>query len=116
MTGDPTAIETLLRRERLVVVGGLLLITALAWGWVLIGSGTGMSAMSMTTWRFPPPIHVAMVENWTIGYALVMFFMWWIMMIAMMTPSAFNFLMLIQCKSNNHLYSIFEVKTGKQFI
>lgn len=29
-----------------------------------------------------------MVQNWSIGYAVVMFFMWWIMMIAMMTPSA----------------------------
>ena len=42
----------------------------------------------MTTWQFPPPVRPSMIETWTPGYALVMFFMWWIMMIAMMTPSA----------------------------
>ena len=94
MTGETTAVETLLRRERLVVVGGLLLITALAWCWVLIGSGTGMSAISMTTWRFPPPAHGSLVENWSVGYTLVMLFMWWIMMIAMMTPSAAPMILL----------------------
>lgn len=88
MTADTTVVETLLRRERRIVLAGLLLITALAWVWILSGSGTGMSALHMTTWRFPPPLHVGMVENWSIGYAVVMFFMWWIMMIAMMTPSA----------------------------
>jgi Predicted metal-binding integral membrane protein len=42
----------------------------------------------MTTWRFPPPLHMARVDIWSPSYALVMFFMWWIMMIAMMIPSA----------------------------
>ena len=95
MTEEATAVETLLRRERLVVMGGLLLITALAWVWILIGSGTGMSTIAMTTWRFPPPVHDAMVENWTPAYALVMFFMWWIMMIAMMIPSATPTILLL---------------------
>jgi predicted metal-binding membrane protein len=85
---DTTVTEALLRRERLLVLAGLLLITALAWWWVVIGSGTGMSAYSMTTWRFPPPLHMARVDIWSPSYALVMFFMWWIMMIAMMIPSA----------------------------
>ena len=88
MARDTTITEALLRRERLLVLAGLLLITALAWWWVAIGSGTGMSAYSMTTWRFPPPLHTSSVEIWSPGYALVMFFMWWIMMVAMMIPSA----------------------------
>ena len=88
MVRDTTVTEALLRRERLLVLAGLLLITALAWWWVVIGSGTGMSAYSMTTWRFPPPLHMARVDIWSPSYALVMFFMWWIMMIAMMIPSA----------------------------
>ena len=94
MAQDKTLIEILLRRERLLVLTGLLLITALAWWWVVIGSGTGMSASSMTTWRFPPPLHKGMVDNWSSGYALVMFFMWWIMMIAMMIPSATPMILL----------------------
>jgi predicted metal-binding membrane protein len=91
---DTTVTEALLRREKTLVLAGLLLITALAGWWVGIGSGTGMSAYSMTTWRFPPPLYVASFENWSPSYALVMFFMWWIMMIAMMIPSATPIILL----------------------
>ena len=55
MSQESTAVEVLLRRERLVVVAGLVLITALAWWWVAIGAGTGMRTLAMTTWQFPPP-------------------------------------------------------------
>lgn len=101
MARDTTVTEALLRRERLLVLAGLLLITALAWWWVVIGSGTGMSAYSMTTWRFPPPLHEASVNVWSPSYALVMFFMWWIMMIAMMTPSAAP-LVLLYARAYRH--------------
>lgn len=101
MTTEPTVVETLLRRERSIVIAGLLLITALAWAWVLAGSGTGMSALHMSTWQFPPPVHVGMVENWTFAYAVIMFFMWWIMMIAMMTPSAAP-LVLLYARAYRH--------------
>ena len=84
----PTPVEALVRRERVVVVAGLISITALAWWWLLSGAGTGMSVMAMTTWSFPPPIHSSLVEDWSPVYAILMFLMWWIMMIAMMTPSA----------------------------
>jgi len=94
MAADTTAVETLLRRERAIVSTGLLLIVGLAWAWLLLGSGTGMSTIHMTTWRFPPPIHEGIAESWTPSYALVMFFMWWIMMIAMMTPSAAPMILL----------------------
>ena len=60
-----------------------------------------MSAFQMTTWRFPPPLDVGMVETWTIGYAVVMFVMWWIMMIAMMTPSAAP-LVLLYARAYRH--------------
>lgn len=88
MIQGTTAVEVVLRRARIVVVAGLVLIAALAWWWVAIGSGTGMSAVALTTWQFPPPVRHSMIETWTPGYAVVIFFMWWIMMIAMMTPSA----------------------------
>jgi len=101
MTAETTFVETLLRREHRIVLTGLLLITALAWIWIFVGSGTGMSAMDMTTWRFPPPIQNGMVESWTISYSVVMFFMWWIMMIAMMTPSAAP-LVLLYARAYRH--------------
>ena len=88
MTKDVTPVEALVKRERLIVIAGLISITALAWWWLLNGAGTGMSVMAMTTWSFPPPVRATFVEDWSPGYAVLMFLMWWIMMIAMMTPSA----------------------------
>ena len=88
MTKDVTPVEALVKRERLIVIAGLISITALAWWWLLNGAGTGMSVMAMTTWSFPPPVRAPFVEDWSPGYAVLMFLMWWIMMIAMMTPSA----------------------------
>ena len=43
-------------------------------------SGTGMAEMGMSGMAMMAPM------AWTPGYALVMFFMWWIMMLAMMLP------------------------------
>ncbi len=68
--------EALARRDRLVVLGGLIAVIALAWAYLLGGGGLDMSG----------PMDMPMA--WTPSYALLMFLMWWIMMIAMMLPSA----------------------------
>jgi len=80
-------LESILKRDRWVSMGGLALIAALAWGYLLSGTGMDMSALEMT--------HMTSDEGmdrgsttWTLSYALLMFFMWWIMMVAMMLPSA----------------------------
>lgn len=88
MAGEATSIERLLRRERAILLAGLLVICALAWLWVVAGAGTGMSTVAMTTWQFPPPMRAPMVAHWSSGYAMNMLLMWWVMMIAMMVPSA----------------------------
>ena len=84
---ESTAIERVLRRDRLVVLSGLLGIVVLAWIFVLNGAGTGMSVGAMTTWRFPPPMMPLANEPWSAQYWLTMLLMWWAMMVAMMTPS-----------------------------
>ena len=66
------ALDQVLGRDRRIVIGGLLLATALAWGYLLAGAGMPMSA---------PP-------DWTPGYFALMLLMWWLMMTAMMLPSA----------------------------
>jgi predicted metal-binding membrane protein len=83
-------VERALDRNRAVVGVGLAVIVLLAWLYLLLGAGTGMSAWAMTTWRFPPgkgfpslPAH-----QWDAAYFLVMLAMWWVMMVAMMIPSA----------------------------
>jgi predicted metal-binding membrane protein len=83
-----TVAEAILRRERAVVLGALALLIALSWAWLLAGSGTGMSMAAMTTFAFPPPAMPHMPMPWTFGYAMIMLAMWWVMMIAMMAPSA----------------------------
>lgn len=83
-----TPTERIVLREQALTLAGLTAVAVLAWGWLLAGAGTGMSVAAMTTWSFPPPQRPAMVTDWTPGYAAVMLAMWWVMMVAMMTPSA----------------------------
>jgi predicted metal-binding membrane protein len=83
------AFETLLQRERAIVWSALAVLTLLAWLWVLLGAGTGMSTIAMSTWQFPPPRPAMMMSgDWSPAYWLTMLLMWWVMMIAMMVPSA----------------------------
>jgi predicted metal-binding membrane protein len=88
-----TLLEAALRRERLVVVIGLLTVVAVSWVWLLLGAGTGMTSIDMTRmarmdgWLMEP-------AQWGVGYALLMFSMWWVMMVAMMLPSAAPMLLL----------------------
>jgi len=76
-------VEQLARRDRLVVGGGLLLLTIIAWGYMFAGAGMDMGDMDMS---MPMP--------WSAGYAVTVLFMWWIMMVAMMLPSAAPMILL----------------------
>jgi predicted metal-binding membrane protein len=73
------ALEYLLRRDRLVVAVGLAVVVALAWVYLATGAGmdTDMADMAMV---MPMP--------WSPFYAALVFVMWFVMMIAMMVPSA----------------------------
>jgi predicted metal-binding membrane protein len=95
-------IETVARRQRAVVIGGLVLVCGFAWVFVLAGAGTGMSIAAMSTWQFPPPmVQPAMAGAWTAIYALAMLAMWWVMMVAMMLPSAAP-VMLLHARTVRH--------------
>lgn len=74
-----SALEYLLRRDRLIVAAGLAVVVVLAWVYLAAGAGmdTDMAEMSMD---MPMP--------WSPLYAVLVFVMWWVMMIAMMVPSA----------------------------
>jgi predicted metal-binding membrane protein len=86
-------LEAVLRRERLVLIAGLVAVLAMAWGWLLAGAGMQMSAVDMTAmagmdgWLMQP-------ATWTPAYAALIFTMWWVMMVAMMLPSAAPVLLL----------------------
>ena len=78
---DDTPLETLLRRDRLIVAAGLALAVVLSWSWIvpmardMYGSMTGAAAWMMAS-------------EWDLPYAAAMFGMWATMMVGMMLPSA----------------------------
>ncbi|MFZ5790065.1 MAG: DUF2182 domain-containing protein [Pseudomonadota bacterium] len=86
-TTGPSALETLLRRDRLLVAGALAVVVALAWLHLLRGAGTEMREMDdmlMPMARGP----------WSAGHAALMLVMWAAMMMAMMLPSAAPMILL----------------------
>ncbi len=88
-TTNMTVLEAVLRRDRAVVVAVLVGVIALAWIYILLGAGTGMTAMGMVLGSDMAKVpDVMMPVAWTLGYAGLMFVMWWVMMAAMMLPSA----------------------------
>ncbi len=113
---SPALLEMMLRRDRVVVTLVLMAVITASWLYLLAGAGTGMYPHKMAM-LFPSQMsveqsmpgttdmsshetvtgtseHLSMASmlmtpfTWTPGYALVMFAMWWLMMIAMMLPSA----------------------------
>jgi len=81
----------LLRRDRWLTITGLALVLVIAIAYVLHGAGMDMSALDMTRMSRD----MAMTQPaWTLQYAALMFAMWWLMMTAMMLPSATPVLLL----------------------
>lgn len=87
-------LESVIRRDRLVLVAGLIAVVALAWGWLLLGAGMSMDAFEMTARPYAVDGMVMKPAVWTLPYAALMFTMWWVMMLAMMLPSAAPMLLL----------------------
>lgn len=93
-----TRLETFLRHDQWIVYMGLVAITGLAWVYLLSGAGMGMSPFDMTTFSLFPHQDAGMAMNmpemnmvvgaWSLNQWIIVFLMWWIMMIAMMVPSA----------------------------
>jgi predicted metal-binding membrane protein len=108
---DDTLLEAVLRHDRQTVIAALVAVIALAWIWILLGAGTGMSAIGMILGADPDGMARLMAPaEWTAGYAGVMFTMWWVMMAAMMLPSAAPILLLF-ARINRK-----ERSTGRPFI
>jgi predicted metal-binding membrane protein len=101
---EAPAFERLLKRDRVITLAGLTALCALAWLYIVTGARLGMSAWEMTTLALFPHQHARdvmpsmpgmdmgatapMWMAWGFATWALMIAMWWIMMIAMMTPSA----------------------------
>jgi predicted metal-binding membrane protein len=86
------ALEAILRRDRIIVVAALVIVTALAWAdLVWLADDMAMGGMEMDGFRMIPAGRGLMMPStapWQaveFGYVLAM---WIVMMIGMMTPSA----------------------------
>ncbi len=79
---EGTTLEAVLRRDRLIVLGGLVGISALAWAYLgyMVWE---MEAMDMTLQMAMPRMRV-----WSAVDLLLLFVMWVVMMVAMMVPPA----------------------------
>ena len=111
-------IERTLDHQRLLVLAALCAVIIASWIYLLAGAGTGMSTLAMTSWEMaigtPQALSraVATPVDWTIGYAMAMAAMWWVMMIAMMLPSAAPVILLhakISAAEGSTLDSLFFV-------
>ena len=83
------ALETLLRRDRVIVGTALAVITVAAWLY-LLHLASAMSDMAMPDMPTMPGMAMAMpaMHAWSWVEAGVLIVMWTVMMIAMMTPAA----------------------------
>ncbi|MGE4048241.1 MAG: DUF2182 domain-containing protein [Acetobacteraceae bacterium] len=92
--GDTLLVKAI-ERDRLILVTGVAVIVAAAWAWLLLGAGMDEGPMShhgMPT--MPGMAEMTRPTAWTPAYAGLMLSMWWIMMVAMMLPSAAPMLLL----------------------
>ncbi len=105
------AIESALKRDRFIVLGALAVVLGLSWAYLLSGVGMDMSAFEMTRMVVDNGgMAVITPAVWDFGYAVLMFFMWWVMMIAMMLPSATPMVLLFATMNRK------QRETGSPFV
>ena len=80
----------ILRHDRALAVGALLVVIALSWTWLLVGAGLGMEQMDMGGGQ-----KMLMAPAWTPSYTALIFVMWAVMMAAMMLPAATPTILLV---------------------
>ncbi|RYE51918.1 MAG: DUF2182 domain-containing protein [Hyphomicrobiales bacterium] len=87
-------VERLLARDRMIVVVALTLCVVISAWYIVEGAGTGMSSVEMSVETGPAGALLTGTNDmisphvWSLRYALIVFVMWSLMMVAMMIPSA----------------------------
>lgn len=83
------ALESMLRRERAIVIAALVAITVLAWGYTIwLAETMNMGGMSMGHAPDMGAMLAPTFRPWSLTNFVVMFVMWTVMMIGMMVPTA----------------------------
>jgi predicted metal-binding membrane protein len=121
----PSALEHFLRKDRAITLAGLLALSLLAWAYVLAGADLGTGAPEMiSTSLFPHTmreaqgtagIHDAGMEtsaaSWNASTAILILAMWWVMMIAMMTPGVAPAI-LLYARAHRHAAAQWQLVEG----
>ena len=97
-------VEAALRRHRTISIGALIVLTVLAWAWLFSGAGMGMNPPISLAPATPAPMAMPDMPGmdmsnmagmpmdtalpWTLTRFALAVTMWWVMMVAMMLPSA----------------------------
>jgi predicted metal-binding membrane protein len=95
--GDGT-LQSVLRRDRLIVASAIVVIAALAWAYVIwLAADMDMDGMNMSGFRMVPAglgMMAPAAAPWSIVEFAFVFVMWAVMMVAMMAPSAAPMLLM----------------------
>ncbi|MDP9230874.1 MAG: DUF2182 domain-containing protein [Bacteroidota bacterium] len=89
--------EYILRKDRFIVVSGLFVMCILAWLYIIY-LYKQMVHMNMEALFFAMP----MTPSWTALDFMLLFFMWFVMMIAMMTPSVSPLILIFAMVNRQH--------------
>ena len=103
-TANSTAVESLIQRDKIITIIAIAILVGTTFIYTVLGVGMNMSAIQMTPGlgqsQMSMPNMSAMKNMaatpavWSFNYSVLMFFMWWTMMIAMMLPSASPMILL----------------------
>ncbi len=96
---DDTSLEAVLKRDRAIVIAGLIGITALAWLYMVhearAMANTGVCQCMGMKMSGPD------VQGWSVSRLIPLFLMWAEMMVAMMLPSAASMILIFACVNRN---------------
>lgn len=103
-TANSTAVESFIQRDKVITIIAIAVLVGATLTYTVLGVGMNMSAIQMTPGlgqsQMSMPNMSAMKNMaatpavWSFNYSVLMFFMWWTMMIAMMLPSASPMILL----------------------
>ena len=103
-TANFTAVESFIQRDKIITIIAIAILVGATFTYTVLGVGMNMSAIQMTPGlgqsQMSMPNMSAMKNMaatpaiWSFNYSVLMFFMWWTMMIAMMLPSASPMILL----------------------
>ncbi len=89
-----SSLEAVLRRDRVIVLAGLIGVTILAWAYMFYLAWDMQRSMSVDSMEMGMSMASAQVRPWGAVDFAVMFIMWAVMMVAMMVPATLPLILL----------------------